>query len=151
MLQGGEILIILVVALVVLGPARLPDVARKAGKWAAELRQAAKEIRQGLEAEVSDLKEASEEFRALNEEIKKPLDDVKRGVDEVGVSRLEWTGPKPISGPTPADAMADLDKIEAGSKDPDEADGSDAVESDETEPPDDEGRSSDEGNVAGEA
>ncbi len=116
MLQGGEILIILVVALVVLGPARLPEVARKAGKWAAELRQAAKEIRQGLEAEVSDLKEASEEFRALNEEIKKPLDDVKRGVDEVGVSRLEWTGPKPVSGPTPADAMADLERIEAESK-----------------------------------
>ena len=121
MLQGGEVLIILVVALVVLGPSRLPDVARKAGKWAAELRQAAREVRQGLEAEVGELKEAGDELRALNAEIKKPFDDIKEGVNEVGVSRLDWTGPKPISGPTPADAMADLDRIESQNKsEPDE-------------------------------
>ena len=28
------------------------------------------------------------------------------------MSRLDWEGPKPISGPTPADAMADLEEIE---------------------------------------
>ena len=27
-------------------------------------------------------------------------------------SGIEWTGPKPLSGPTPADAMADLEAIE---------------------------------------
>lgn len=112
MLQGGEILIILLVALVVLGPTRLPDLARKAGGYATELRKAAREIRDGLESEVSDLKSASDELKAMNQEIRKPFDDVKRGIDEVGVSRLDWTGPKPVSGPTPADAMADYEEIE---------------------------------------
>lgn len=113
MFQGGELIIILIVALVVLGPTRLPDLARKAGQYATELRKAAREIQQGLEAEVSGLKEATDELRAVKDEFKKPIDDIRKSVDEVGVSRLDWTGPKPISGPTPADAMADLDEIES--------------------------------------
>ncbi|REK24611.1 MAG: hypothetical protein DWQ40_01460 [Actinobacteria bacterium] len=112
MLQGGEVVIILIVALVVLGPTRLPALARKAGEYASELRKAAREVRAGLEAEVSDLKAAGDELRSVNEEIRKPLREAKEGMDEVGISRLDWKGPKPISGPTPADAMADLDEIE---------------------------------------
>jgi sec-independent protein translocase protein TatB len=112
MFQGGELIIILVVALVVLGPARLPELARKAGEYAAELRKAAREIQRGLESEVSGLKEATDELKAVRDEFKKPMDEIRRSADEVGISRLEWTGPKPISGPTPADAMADLEEIE---------------------------------------
>lgn len=112
MFQGGEVIIILIVALIVLGPARLPEIARKAGEYAAELRKAAREIQRGLESEVSGLKEATDEFKAVKDEFKKPLGEIKKAADEVGISRLEWTGPKPISGPTPADAMADLEEIE---------------------------------------
>jgi sec-independent protein translocase protein TatB len=112
MFQGGELIIILVVALVVLGPARLPELARKAGVYAAELRKAAREIQRGLESEVSGLKEATDELKAVRDEFKKPMDEIRKSADEVGISRLEWTGPKPISGPTPADAMADLEEIE---------------------------------------
>lgn len=109
MLQGGEVLIILLVALVVLGPTRLPELARKAGGYAAELRRAAREVRAGLEAEVGDI-------TAVRDELRKPLDDIKRGVDEVSASRLDWTGPKPLSGPTPADAMRDYEEIERSKK-----------------------------------
>ncbi len=105
MFQGGEVLIIILVALVVLGPSRLPDLARKAGKYTAELRKAAREITAGLESEVSDLK-------GVRDDLKSVRDEFKKGVNEVGASRLEWTGPKPISGPTPADAMRDLEEIE---------------------------------------
>ncbi|MEX1038339.1 MAG: twin-arginine translocase TatA/TatE family subunit [Acidimicrobiia bacterium] len=113
MLQGGEVVIILIVALVVLGPTRLPQLARKAGEYATELRKAAREVREGLEAEVSDLKGAGDELRAVNEEIRRPFNEAKESIDEVGLSRLDWKGPKPLSGPTPADAMADLEEIEA--------------------------------------
>jgi Tat protein translocase TatB subunit len=116
MLQGGEVIIILIVALVVLGPSRLPDLARKAGEYATELRKAAREVREGLEAEVSDLKAAGDELRAVNREIRKPFEEAHESIDEVGVSRLDWKGPKPLSGPTPADAMADLEEIEARQK-----------------------------------
>jgi len=113
MLQGGEILIIALLALVVLGPKRLPEYFRKAGEWAAELRKAAREITQGLEAEVADLK-------AVGEDLKAPVDELRGSLKEIGAtateaSRYEWTGPKPVSGPTPEDAMADLERIEAAS------------------------------------
>lgn len=113
MVQGGEVVIIVIVALIVFGPQRLPELARKAGQYATELRKAAREVREGLEAEVSDLKAAGDEIRDVGRELKKPMDDARKSMDEVGMSRLEWTGPKPLSGPTPADAMADLEDIEA--------------------------------------
>jgi Tat protein translocase TatB subunit len=122
MLQGGEVIIILIVALVVLGPSRLPDLARKAGQYATELRRAAREVREGLEAEVSDLKAAGDELHAVNREIRKPFEEARESIDEVGVSRLDWKGPKPLSGPTPADAMADLEEIEARQKLEEQAD-----------------------------
>ncbi len=110
MIQGPEIFMILLVALVVLGPQRLPDTARKVGRWAAELRRAARELQAGLEAEVGDISEVKRQFQ-------EPLQDVKQAVEEVqeDVRRagdVEWVGEKPISGPTPEDAMADLAEIE---------------------------------------
>ena len=112
MLQGGEIIIILLLALVVLGPTRLPELAKKLGEWTAELRSAARDLRRGLEAEVADIKQVGEDLKAPLDELKKSSDEVRKGIEESGVSRLDWEGPKPISGPTPADAMADLDEIE---------------------------------------
>jgi sec-independent protein translocase protein TatB len=112
MLQGGEIIIILLLALVVLGPTRLPEMARRLGEWTAELRSAARDIRRGLEAEVADIKQVGEDLKAPLDELKKSSDELRRDIDEAGVSGLDWKGPKPVSGPTPADAMADLEEME---------------------------------------
>jgi len=112
MIQGGEIIIILLVALVVLGPTRLPELARKLGTWTAELRAAARDIRRGLEDEVDDMKRVNEDIKGSLDELKKSTEDIRKDIDDAGISRLEWNGPKPVSGPTPAEAMADLDEIE---------------------------------------
>jgi len=117
-MQGGEIIIIIFVALLVLGPKRLPDLAQKLGRWTAELRTAAHDIRRGLENEVADLKDMGDELRKTGDEIRKPLDDlkqplgdIKRDINDAATGRVEWTGPKPVSGPTPEDAMADLEEM----------------------------------------
>lgn len=119
MLQGGEIIIILFLALIVLGPKRLPEMAQKLGRWTAELRAAARDIRLGLENEVADLKDMGDELKKTGDELKKPLDELKKPFDEIkrdisgaATGRVEWTGPKPVSGPTPEDAMKDLEEIE---------------------------------------
>ncbi len=119
MLQGGEIIIIAVLALVVLGPKRLPELARKIGGWTVELRAAAREISRGLESEVADLKAVGEELKAPLDELKQPLKDIQRDVKSADPRGLDWTGPKPVSGPTPEDAMADLEELER-TPDPDE-------------------------------
>ncbi|MEO5841536.1 MAG: twin-arginine translocase TatA/TatE family subunit [Acidimicrobiales bacterium] len=54
-LGGGEILVIMLVALLVLGPAKLPDAARQLGKAVAEFRKVSggfqRELRAALEVE----------------------------------------------------------------------------------------------------
>ena len=123
MLQGGEILIIALLALIVLGPKRLPELFRRAGQLTTELRAAARDMSKGLESEVEDLKAVGKDLKAVGEELKEPLREVKRGLEEAVPSVHEWTGPKPVSGPTPEDAMADLEKIEGDAEPnpPDEA------------------------------
>jgi sec-independent protein translocase protein TatB len=49
-LGTGEVLVILVVALVVLGPDKLPGAARQAGRWIGELRR----LSSGFQAELRD-------------------------------------------------------------------------------------------------
>jgi sec-independent protein translocase protein TatB len=114
MVQGSEIIIIILVALVVLGPRRLPEIARKLGRWSVELRQAARDLRSGLEAEVGDLRELKRDFEAPLEEVRREFRDVNRQMDETAeeARRLRWVGPEPQSGPTPDDALSDLDEIE---------------------------------------
>ena len=111
MLQTGEIIVIALLALIVLGPRRLPEAARKIGQWTAELRKAAREITAGLEAEVSDLKEVGRELKAPLDEVKKPFTDIRKDVEGLGDEAFEWKGPKPVSGPTPEDAMRDYEEM----------------------------------------
>ena len=125
MLQGGEIIIILLIALVVLGPTRLPELARKAGRIASELRQAARDVTSGLEAEVQELREVRDELRGQVDDLKKPMRDLQDEARAADPRNYDWKGPKPVSGPTPEDAMKDLEEIErrqSESPDPDERD-----------------------------
>lgn len=111
MLQTGEIIIIALLALVVLGPRRLPEMARKIGQWTAELRKAARDITAGLEAEVADFKEVGRELKSPLDEVKKPFTEIRDDVKGLGGEGYEWKGPKPLSGPTPEDAMRDLEEM----------------------------------------
>lgn len=65
--EWNEILVILVVAMVVFGPHRLPEMARKAGKMMAEFRMAARELREGIEKEL-----AVEEMRQVARDVVTP-------------------------------------------------------------------------------
>lgn len=111
MLQTGEILIIVLLALVVLGPRRLPEMARKMGRWTMELRDAARDITRGLEAEVEEVRAAGEELKAPVDEVKKPFTEIRDEMSGFGRGGHEWKGPKPVSGPTPEDAMRDLEEM----------------------------------------
>ena len=67
-LQGGEIIIIVLLALVVLGPEKLPDAMRKAGRMYAELRK----MSSGFQ----------EEFRKASEPFHQSVNDVAGQVRE---------------------------------------------------------------------
>ncbi|HEX2421252.1 MAG TPA: twin-arginine translocase TatA/TatE family subunit [Acidimicrobiia bacterium] len=116
MIEGGEWIVIVLVALVVFGPERLPELARRTGDWVRELRGAAREMREGLEAEIAEVKKVKTDLSDPVAEVKRAVQDTVRLAAETDPrgpnGKLRWEGPKPVSGPSPADAMADLEKIE---------------------------------------
>ncbi len=78
-LSGAEILTIAVIALVVFGPGRLPDIARTIGRHLRELKAAVTDLRQGIEQEIGPLRDPIKEIK---EDLSKPVSDVRRTLTE---------------------------------------------------------------------
>jgi TatA/E family protein of Tat protein translocase len=62
-----ELLIILAVALIVLGPKKLPDIAKSLGKGYAEFRRATQELKDSLDIE-KDIRSVRDSFNGINEQ-----------------------------------------------------------------------------------
>lgn len=71
-----EILIILLIALLLFGPRKLPELGRSLGQSIREFQRGAKSIREEFEkaADVRELKDIKEEVAKPLEELKKPLE-----------------------------------------------------------------------------
>ena len=78
-LSGAELLTIAVVALVVFGPGRLPEIARTIGRYVRELRAAVTDLRRGIEQEIGPIREPLEEVK---KDLSKPVADVRRTLAE---------------------------------------------------------------------
>lgn len=84
-----EMIVILVIALIVIGPQKLPELAKSLGKGLAEFKRATEDFRQGVEeeAKASDekerlakeaaLKEGEVKTAAAKEEVKEPVTVIK--------------------------------------------------------------------------
>ncbi len=72
-----ELLVILVVALIVIGPSKLPDIMRTLGKGMAEFRRVSTDVKSTLDAEVrradDDIRKREEEDARKREEEKKQV------------------------------------------------------------------------------
>ncbi len=86
-----EIIVILVIALIVIGPKKLPELAKALGKGMSEFKKATQEIKGSLNVE-EDFKEAKEDLK----EAKKDLVDSVTGLEKSDVSEgSESKGEKP--------------------------------------------------------
>ena len=68
-----ELIIIMVIALIVLGPSKLPELARALGKGMAEFRKATQEIKESLDLE-EDIREVKDELVDSISGLDQPLD-----------------------------------------------------------------------------
>ena len=117
-----ELILILAIALIVIGPSKLPDVAKALGRAMGEFKKATRELKDTMEMEsdLRELKDVKSAFDEIQQDIKDPLSLKKTKADE---------GAPPPSGP-PADetgADADASASPAPPAEPDADPGSDAA------------------------
>ena len=79
-----EMLLSGVVALVVLGPERLPKVARKAGEWVGKIQRLAAGVKQELAAngEYAELSKVKQDFTSTVADLKQELQDFGKQVEQ---------------------------------------------------------------------
>ncbi len=79
-----ELIVILVIALIILGPSKLPDIARALGRGFAEFKKATDEFQDTLKVDIDEEVNNHETSnnKALPEEIKKDTEDNDRDKQE---------------------------------------------------------------------
>ena len=82
-----EMIVILVIALIVIGPQKLPELAKSLGKGLAEFKRATEDFRQGVEAEAK----ASEEKERLAREVA-----MKDEQDKADASKIKEEVKEPV-------------------------------------------------------
>ena len=109
-INGAEYLVILVVALLVFGPHRLPELTHKVGGWVREVRKVASDFRTALESEVGDLTQPLEDLKAPIKDLEQPLRDVTKPIapggpaDAAPESAPSEPPPDPPADPEPESA-----------------------------------------------
>ena len=122
---GPEFLFLVVLALLVFGPRRLPQIGRQLGGFMAQVRSAVRDFRGNLEREVAleEMKSAAEEMKALGTEARgvaedltgigppPPADPVRRlrARERSGAAPARGTGNGDRHGATPAAGGEDGD------------------------------------------
>lgn len=78
-----ELIVIFIVALIVLGPKKLPEVGKALGRGLGELKRALSEVKEQVEAEIedatSDIRETVTDFK---KQIESDIEDAGKTVDE---------------------------------------------------------------------
>jgi sec-independent protein translocase protein TatB len=117
-----EMILILAIALIVLGPKKLPEIAKSLGRGIAEFKRATQEFKENLQVD-DDLKDASDTIR----EAKKDLEDTVRksmaentydqDIDAVSGDELEHTIEQDVTRSS-EDSLEDKPLQETGVKEP---------------------------------
>ena len=91
---AGELLVILIVAVVVIGPKDLPLAMRTAGRWIGKMRRVSAHFRSGIDAMVreAELEEMEKKWKAQNEDIMRRSAALTQA--EAGAPVM--TGPPPL-------------------------------------------------------
>ena len=110
----SELVVIGLIALIVLGPNRLPEVARTAGRWLGKLRRFVSEVKQDLDREIhheelAELRKLKQELDATRSLMQDASGELVKGFTEVAPGSTEPTihpnaSSEPASLPAPEQA-----------------------------------------------
>ena len=114
-----ELVIIIIVALLVVGPAKLPEVARSLGKALGEFRRLADDVKETIEQEMTVEEENKEEPGEQKEGEKEQPDAIGEKEEEKQAPEKQEEGPAGV-GPSPGKDPEELEKGPPGGTSPDE-------------------------------
>lgn len=102
---AAELLVIVIVAILVIGPKEMPRAMRTAGRWIGQVRRVSAHFRAGIDAMVreAELEEMEKKWKAQNEEIMRRTAVNAEGADSAPV----MTGPPPAENPSAGEAGPD--------------------------------------------
>ncbi|MFN3863000.1 MAG: Sec-independent protein translocase protein TatB [Erythrobacter sp.] len=100
---AAELLVIIIVAVIVIGPKDLPLAMRVAGRWIGKVRRVSAHFRSGIDAMVreAELEDMEKKWKAQNEEIMRR----SAALTEAEAGAPVMTGPPPVDTP-PAELHA---------------------------------------------
>ncbi len=115
-----EISIVAIIALLVIGPERLPQVARTLGRWYGRLQRFVVSVRADIERELkaSELQQIMEEQKNELDQLRKSLNQTRSELERVtAIERLdEEIRPKPSAPDSPELAEPAADRSNSDSK-----------------------------------
>lgn len=88
----SELVVIFIVALLVLGPEKVPKYAKKAGKFLSSIKVYADKLSEDINESIVEpleevqkpLKKAVEPLKDISNDISKPIKDIKKSVNDIG-------------------------------------------------------------------
>ncbi len=100
----SEIVVVMVVALIVVGPERLPKVARTMGQWAGNLQRYINRIKMDVNnsMELDELRELERKVKAEKEALENSVHQAESDLNH-GVRKLETELQDPIQTPPPSE------------------------------------------------
>ena len=101
---GGELILIIFIALMLFGSDKIPDVARTMGKAMAQLKIATNDIKSEIQRSAN-----SEDIKALTDNFTSEIDNVKQGFNKM-ISEDSSGNPLDIAG----DISSEIDKAKQG-------------------------------------
>ena len=106
---AAELLVILIVAVVVIGPKDLPLAMRTAGRWIGKMRRISAHFRSGIDAMVreAELEEMEKKWKAQNEEIMRRSAALTTDAHGAEAGAPVMTGPPPADPPAAEQPVAD--------------------------------------------
>jgi sec-independent protein translocase protein TatB len=110
-----ELVVVGVVALLVVGPDRLPGLARQLGTWVGNTKRFVSSVRADIERELQSeelrrmLDEQRNEIRQLKGMISETQAEVKEGLRETGTGAVEGQVPSEVRDPRAEDSRTDSD------------------------------------------
>ena len=136
---AAELLVIVITAIVVIGPKEMPRALRTAGRWIGKMRRMSNHFRTGLDAMIreAEMEEAEKEWRERNRQIMARSGGETFGSDPVEPAMEPLPGPAPEPVANEADARAEAAIERAKPKASGEAAGEPELPLDPPPPPED--------------